>query len=415
MDGYMTSTGRAPLTSRLLDGVRVVDFSHMLAGPSGTMALADLGASVVKVEDVAHGDATRTTGFNGAMFASFNRNKKSLAVDLKTPDGRTIADRLVSGADIVVESFRPGVMARLKLDYASVRVLNPNVIYASVVGFGSVGPAKDRAGIDLVIQAESGLMHLTGEPGARPLRAGFQAVDAIAGAFLAQAVLGALYHRERTGEGSQVEVRLIDSAMFLQAHQVTGYSMTGTMPGPTGNSVPHAAPSDLVRVGDGGYLMIAAYMEAQWEKLCDAIGQPDMVVDARFSSVSARREHRRELVARLEDALASYTTKEAYDYLLGKGLLVGKLRAYDEVLQDPQLVENGTFERLTLDDGRDIVTVRLPYRLSSSARRKSTPPPRLGSDSREVLSSLGYSDQDVAKFVQRGAVACAPSDEGPSQ
>ncbi len=319
-----------------LSGIRVADFSQMLAGPLAAMALGDLGAMVVKFERP-QGDPSRAIGQDGTMFAISNRNKRSFCVDLRHADGRAIARKFIAAADVVIESFRPGVMARWQLAYEDVAELAPRAVYGSVVGFGSSGPYRDRGGIDAVLQAESGMMNLTGDPSGPPMKVGFQPVDSLAGVALAQGICAALLRRERTGRGGKVEVRLLDCAMYLQAFQIAEYAISGTLPVRSGNSVPHAAPSDLVRTSDG-YLMLAAYLEDQWARLCVTLDMEWMASDERFATNPARVRHRPELIKVLESRMRERTTQEWYEMLTEAGLLVGRVMDYDGVSRDPQVL-----------------------------------------------------------------------------
>jgi crotonobetainyl-CoA:carnitine CoA-transferase CaiB-like acyl-CoA transferase len=391
-----------------LDGIRVADFSQMLAGPLAAMALGDLGATVVKFERP-QGDPARAIGHDGSMFAISNRNKRSVCVDLSQADGRALARRFVAGADVLVESFRPGVMARWGLSYEDIAEFAPRVVYGSVVGFGSGGPFRNRGGIDAVLQAESGMMNLTGDPSGPPMKVGFQPIDSLAGVSLGQGICAALLRRERTGRGGKVEVRLLDCAMYLQAFQFAEHDLTGRLPVRSGNSVPHAAPSDLLRTADG-YLMLGAYLEDQWARLCVTLDMRWMAGDERFATNPARVKHRTELIEVLESRLRERTTEEWFEILSKDGLLVGRVMDYEGIAHDPQVLVNQPFVRTTRPSGATALTPRLPYVLDDEEPGEVTAPPALGAHTREVLVGVGLADAEIDALAERNVIRC----EGPA-
>jgi crotonobetainyl-CoA:carnitine CoA-transferase CaiB-like acyl-CoA transferase len=385
-----------------LDGIRVADFSQMLAGPLAAMALGDLGATVVKFERPA-GDPARQIGHDGSMFAISNRNKRSICVDLGQPEGQAIARRFVADADVVIESFRPGVMARWGLAYDDVAALAPRVVYGSVVGFGSRGPYSARGGIDAVLQAESGMMNLTGYPDGSPLKVGFQPIDSLAGVSLAQGICAGLLRRERTGRGGKVEVRLLDCALYLQGFQLAEQAITGRLPVRSGNSVPHAAPSDMLRTADG-YLMLGAYLEDQWARLCATLDMRWMATDARFATNSARVKHRAALIETLESRFRERTTQEWFEILNRDGLLVGRVLDYQQVARDPQVLVNRPFVMTTRPSGQAALTPRLPYVLDDQEPAEPIAPPALGAHTREVLAEMGFADAEVDSLIDHNVV-----------
>jgi crotonobetainyl-CoA:carnitine CoA-transferase CaiB-like acyl-CoA transferase len=392
-----------------LEGIKIADFSQMLAGPLAAMALGDLGASVVKF-DRPQGDPARQIGRDGSMFAIANRNKRSICLDLRQLEGRAVARRFVATADVVIESFRPGVMARWGLGYAEVSELAPQVVYASVTGFGPDGPYRDRGGIDAVLQAESGMMTLTGYPDGPPMKVGFQPVDSLAGVALAQGICAALLRRHRTGRGGQVEVALLDCALYLQAFQLAEHAISGQLPVRSGNSVPHAAPSDLVATRDG-YLMLAAYLEDQWAKLCVVLDMEWLATDQRFATNPARVQHRAELIAALETRLRTRTTQEWFELLTESGLLVGRVMDYEGVARDPQVHRNQPFVHTTRPSGAAALTPRLPYVLDGQNPGVITPPPPLGAHTREVLAELGLPDSEADALIARGIATDGAGDQ----
>jgi crotonobetainyl-CoA:carnitine CoA-transferase CaiB-like acyl-CoA transferase len=397
MEETLTKASPAPL-----EGIRVLDLSHMLAAPLATMMLADLGASIVKVEAPPAGDHTRTVGAQGAMFLAANRTKRSIVVDLQTERGRDVALRLAAQSDIVVEAFRPGVLNKLGLGRDDLRSVNPSVILASLVGFGAVGPDSGRRGVDLVIQAESGIMSTTGEAGGAPLKVGFQLVDAASGLAFAQAILAALLRRERFGIPSEVEVRLLDTALYLQSFQLTEMSLTGVQHERTGNSAPHAAPSDLVHAADGD-LVIAAYFDDQWRGLCEVLDLEWMLDDDRFATQPARLAHRAEMLATLDDRFRTAPRGHWYDRLNARGVLVGEVRTHDEILTWEQPRVNGAFLSSALDDGTPMTLVNSPYRLSEHEVEAGRPP-GLGEHTLDVARELGFTDAEVDSMVADGVL-----------
>lgn len=394
----MDATLSAPLS-----GIRVADFGQMLAAPLAAMALADLGATVIKFERPQVGDPARRIGHDGSMFAIANRGKKSVAVDLRQPEGRMVARRFISTADVVVESFRPGIMDNWGLGYSSVSRDCPLIVYGSVVGFGSEGPYRDRGGIDAVIQAESGMMSLTGQPDGPPMKVGFQPVDSIAGVALAQGICAALFRRQSAGVGGHVEVRLLDCALYLQAFQVAEYDVSGELPRRLGNSVPHAAPSDLLRTKDG-YLMLAAYLPDQWLKLCRVLQVEWMCSDDRFSTNDARVRNRSALIAALEERLAERTTEEWFVTLNQAGLLAGRVREYPNVVADEQVRLNKPLAQTHRPSGVTALSPLLPYVLDGQHSYSSNALPSLADHTIEVLVELGYSATEIGSLADRGIV-----------
>ena len=390
-----------PTPREPLDGIRVLDLSHMLAAPLATMMLADLGADVIKVESPA-GDHTRIVGERGAMFLAANRSKRSIVVDLRTAQGLDLVRRLVAKSDVVVEAFRPGVMAKLGLGLDELRALNPLLIVASLVGFGSHGPDSGRRGVDLVLQAESGIMSVTGHDDGPPTKVGFQLVDAASGLAFAQAILAALLRRERFDSPSEVEVRLLDTALYLQSFQFAEMSLTGTGPPRTGNSAAHAAPSDLVHAADGD-LVIAAYFEDQWIGLCETLELEWMIDDPRFESQDARLENRAEMLALLGDRIGGQPRAHWYERLNARGVLVGEVRTYEEIIEWEQPRVNGAFLGCVLADGTEITLVNSPYAISSHDV-SAAPPPELGADTRAIAHEAGFTGQEIDALLECGAI-----------
>lgn len=391
-----------------LRGLRVLELGNLLAAPCAGMVLADLGAEVVKVEAFG-GDPARelqTAAFSGSgtspTFLAFNRGKRSLALDMHTVGGIEVVSRLLERSDVLVESFRPGVMERLGLGAATLRRAHPRLVYASLSGFGHDGPQRGRRGVDLVIQAESGIMAVTGQADGPPTKVGFTVVDVAAGHVLAQGILAALFNRERSGEGDHVTVSLLDVALHLQAAPMTEYLATGTLPPRCGNAAPMTAPADLFATADG-HLVISAYLDTHWRLLCESLGRPELVDDARFATKVDRVRNREALVTELEATLRTETSRGWMARLQGAGLAVGMVKSYADIEADEQVRAMGTLVDVgAAGEQAPIRTVRAPAQYGSWAPQYSVRPPRLGEHSAEVLAELGYSDTEIAELVEAG-------------
>lgn len=381
--GPARETGAAPAPSdpAALDGLRIVDFSRVLAGPFATMLLADLGATVVKVERPGSGDDTRAWGppfddrGEATYFQSVNRNKRSVALDLGTAAGAAAARELAAGADVVVENFRTGVMARLGLAYEDVRAVNPAVVYCSVTGFGSGGGAS-LPGYDLLVQALGGLMSVTGERDGAPQKVGVALVDVIAGLFASTGILAALRHRERTGEGQRVEVDLLSALLAALVNQASAYTIAGVVPGRMGNAHPSIAPYEIFATGAGD-LALAVGTDRQFAALCELAALPEMAADPRFATNTARVAHRDELRATLERALAARPAAEWAEALAAAGVPAGPV---NDVAGAFALAERLGLEptvELPRADGGTTRLTRNPIRLSRTPATYRTAPPLL--------------------------------------
>jgi crotonobetainyl-CoA:carnitine CoA-transferase CaiB-like acyl-CoA transferase len=395
------------VTAPPLDGIRVVDLSRVLAGPYCTMLLADLGADVVKLERPGEGDETRAWGppYAGevaAYFLAVNRSKRSVAVDLKHPRGRALGLDLCARADIVLENFRPGAARRLGLDAASVRERNPGVVYCSITGFGRHG-ARDRPGYDFVVQAESGLMAVTGEPGGPPTKAGVALVDVVTGLHAAVAIVAALRRREATGEGEQIEVSLLDSAFSALVNVAQNALVTGEEPGRFGNAHPSIAPYQPFRAADG-WIAVAAANDGLFARLCDVVGRPELAADERFATNAARVRNRDQLVPLLEESFAARSADDWAVALDAAGVPAGKIRGVLEALRAaaPATV------RITHPTAGELELVAPPFMLESAPVREASAPPLLGEHTREVLAELGVGADELAALEADGVVAPSP-------
>nr|MBF0684243.1 CoA transferase [Pseudomonas sp.] len=350
-----------------LSGIRVVEFGQFIAVPGATMLLADMGADVVKVESL-KGDSARhstTGGIQSPMYVAYNRNKRSISIDLGSDSGREIARKLALSADVVIQNARAGVLERAGLGADTLRAVKPELIYASVSGFGTKGPSRTRPGLDIAAQAESGMMSLTGEPGGNPLKVGFAVVDAATALALTGAISAALFRRERSGEGETIDTSLLEVAVQLQTQIWSEYQYSGRLPPRVGNSQPMAAPAaDLIAVQDG-HVVISAYLQDHWRRLCTAIGRGDLIDDPRFATNVERLANRPALVTELHGALGTMTGEAARQLLESHGVVVGVVRNYDQVMQSADIAASGIFS--PVDDGnqRQIRLPGMPFHLQS--------------------------------------------------
>ncbi|MFD0112525.1 CaiB/BaiF CoA transferase family protein [Streptomyces sp. NPDC058320] len=372
-----------------LAGYRIVDFGQYVAVPGATQQLAALGADVIKVEPPG-GEQSRRIGVYGeAIIRAYSRGKRSVVLDLKTPQGLEVARRLVADADVVCQNARPGVMERLGLGPDDVRAANPRVVYVSVSGFGTRGPSARRAGLDIAAQAESGVMSVTGEPDGDPQRVGFPVVDQATAAVVVQAVLAALLHRERSGRGDEIEVSLLEVAVHLQTPNWTEYGITGVPPARRGNPQPTACPAaDVIRTIDGA-IVLSAYQSDHFSRLCALIGRPELPEDPRFADNLSRAAHRPALLQELSAALSHLSTEECVTRLSGAGLVAGAIRDYEQVLSSRDVIDNEIFTEGRAVDGKAFIVPALPMRSRTFGRgHGSGRVPGVGEHTDEVLSQL---------------------------
>lgn len=388
-----------------LHGVRVVDLGQYIAGPGAAMALADLGASVIKVEPLA-GDQARHIGRYGeSMIRAYNRGKRSIALDLKSDAGREAAMRLIARCDVVIQNLRPGVVDKLGLGPRTVRERFPQVIYLSISGFGSRGPSRDRPGYDIAAQAESGLMSVTGEPDRPPQKVGVPIIDAAAAHVGAQAVLAALYGREKSGIGETLETSLLEVAMHLQA--TTWCDYLGGAPEPTriGDGQPHNAPAAEVVPTRDGHIVFSAYADEHWARFCRLMGREELVTDSRFSTNARRVEHRAALRLLLRECFSGKTREECVVLLGGHQIVAGAVRTYGQVLASPDIQASGILVEARAADGTPYRSLGLPYRLGNTPHAAPPAAPACGADSDAVLAEAGYSDAEIVQLRCAGVVA----------
>jgi crotonobetainyl-CoA:carnitine CoA-transferase CaiB-like acyl-CoA transferase len=398
-----------------LAGITVVDFSRVLAGPYATMLLGDMGARVIKIEQPGRGDDTRRWGppftANGesAYFLCANRNKESVTLDLKHPEGRNIALQMIQRADIVVENFKVGGMASLGLAYEDVRESNPGLIYCSITGYGQTGPYRDRAGYDAVIEAEGGIMSITG-PGdgeageGTPYKVGVAIVDITAGLNAVAAILAALHYRTLTGIGQAIDIALFDTQISWLANVASGYLVSGKPPKRYGNAHPSIVPYQTLQAADG-WLMVAVGNDMQFQKLCTILGHPEWASDERFATNQARVLHRAELIPLLQAELSRESVAVWSAKLGAAGIPAGPVNDIPTALADPQTQAREMVQMVEHPETGTIPLVGPVAKMSVTPAAIHKPPPLLGEHTQSVLCEwLGYSEQEIQQFATAGVI-----------
>ena len=374
------------MSSGALDGVRVIELTQIMAGPFCGQVLADMGADVVKVEPPGTGDQTRRQ-MGEAAFRAVNRNKRSITLDLKDPGDVATLHRLVETADVLMENYRPGVAARLGADYETLRAVNPRLIYASISGFGQTGPYAQRPGFDLIAQAASGIMSVTGEPDGNPVKCGVPVSDLAAGLFCAVGILSALQARHTTGVGQRIDTSLFEGAFALSIWETAELWSTGVAPGKLGSAHRISAPYQALRTRDG-HLVVGGNNQKLWQRLCDVIGRPELVDDPRFADNTARMSHRPELVCELEAALAARDTHEWVEVLLEAGVPAGPIHDYAQAVADPHTLAREMVVEMEHPEAGTVYGLGIPVKLSETPGTIRRPAPLLGQHSDEILAEL---------------------------
>jgi crotonobetainyl-CoA:carnitine CoA-transferase CaiB-like acyl-CoA transferase len=391
-----------------LDGVRVLELANYMAGPYAGMLLADLGAEVIKIEHPHGGDFSRLTSpfldGESAGFLALNRNKKSVTLNLKARRGRQLFLELVKTADVLIENFRPGTMADLRIDYSVLGSLNPRLIYASAAAFGQTGPYSQRAGLDLIVQGMSGLMSITGEPGGPPVKVGVPIADLTTALYCAVSILAALRARDATGEGQQIDLSLFECAIALEVWETSSYFANGVVPEPLGSAHRVSAPYQAVRTADG-YITIGATSPRNWTAFCEALGLEHLEHDPRFASVAGRRQRYQELAVIIEEVTQTQPSQHWYRLLEQAGVPCGILNRIDQVVEDAQVRSREFVLDLPHPKLGRVRVTGSPMRFSKTPVRLDHAGPLLGEHTLEVLGDLGLDERDVAELEDRGVVA----------
>ena len=400
-----------------LTGVRVLDLSRVLAGPWASQTLGDLGADVIKIEKPGAGDDTRGWGppflddgsHDAAYFTCANRNKASVAIDIATEAGAALVRRLVPHCHVLVENFKVGGLRKYGLDYDSVRALNPALVYASITGFGQTGPDADKPGYDFMIQAQGGLMSITGEADGAPTKVGVAVADLFTGLYATIGILAALRKAEATGEGQHVDVALLDVQAAVLANQATNFFVSGQPPGRMGNAHPNLAPYNVFAAADG-HLVVAVGNDGQFAKLCRLLGLDALASDPDFATNAARVANRARLFPALEAKLQGQPRDHWLKALSEAGVPCGPINRVDQVFAEPQIVHRAMAQTLARPDGAAITSTACPVKLSATPATYRSAPPRLGQDTGRVLAGLlGLDKADIDRLRSERIIEGPPS------
>ncbi len=400
-------TGLPHQAPQPLSGLRVIEFTHMVMGPTCGMVLADMGAEVIKVEPLAGENTRRLLGAGSGFFPMFNRNKKSIAIDLHQPEGAAVARRLCATADVVAENFKPGTMGKYGLDYAGLSQENPRVIYVSHKGF-LPGPYDHRTALDEVVQMMGGLAYMTGRPG-DPLRAGTSVNDIMGGLFGAIGALGALIQRGITGRGMEVQSALYENNVFLMGQHMLQYAMTGKHPAPMPARDNPWAVYDVFTVKDGEQIFLAAVSDAQWRVFCDVLSFPDLKDEPELATNNLRVQQRPRLLATLRERLAHRSAAELTSVMEKAGLPFAPIRRPEDLLEDEHLLATGGLADVVVPDGekagQTVKTTLFPFTMEGSRLGVRLQPPKLGEHTAELLRTLGFTDEELVGLHARKVVA----------
>ena len=403
-----------------LGHVRVLELSRVLAGPWAAQTLADLGASVIKVEKPGAGDDTRSyappyaanrdgsQSSESAYFLSTNRGKRSVTIDFIHPEGQKLVQALAAKSDVVIENFKVDGLAKYGLDYPSLQPLNPGLIYCSITGFGQTGPYRHKPGYDFMIQGIGGLMSITGEPdqrpGGGPMKVGVAVADIFTGLYAAIAILGALAHRDRTGAGQYIDLALLDTQVAVLANQAMNYLVTGVAPQRLGNAHPNIVPYQVFAASDG-HIIVAVGNENQFARMCEVIGRPELASDARFATNASRVNNRDELIAILQGIFAARTMRDWLESLERAGVPCGPINTVADVFADPQVQARGLRIDLPHPAIGTVPSVANPIKYSATPISYSSAPPMLGADTDEILREMiGVPPEEIARLRKAGIV-----------
>ena len=401
-----------------LAGLRVFDLTRILAGPTATQLLGDLGADVVKIERPGQGDDTRKWGppfvkdaegkdsATAAYYLSANRNKRSLTIDIATEEGQALARRIAAECDIFVENFKVGGLKRYGLDYDSIRQVKPDILYCSITGFGQTGPYAPRAGYDYLAQGMGGIMSLTGEPDGEPIKVGVGIADIMCGMYAVSAILAALHHRTKTGEGQHIDLALLDSQVAWLTYEGLNYLTSGEVPKRQGNEHPNIVPYKVLPCADG-YFILAVGNDGQFRRFCDFAGRPELAEDARFATNAQRVQNRAALYPILEALTPAKTLTDWVEGLSALGVPSGAVNTLDRVFADPQVQQRGM--RIEMADAEALqgrlALIGNPIKFSKTPVDYRYPPPRMGQHSDELLKELlDLPDEEIARLRDSGAI-----------
>jgi crotonobetainyl-CoA:carnitine CoA-transferase CaiB-like acyl-CoA transferase len=400
-----------------LSGLKVLDLSRVLAGPWASQILGDLGADVWKIERPSAGDDTRTWGppflqgaagvSDAAYYLCTNRNKHSVAIDFAKPEGAEIVKRMAAAADILIENFKTGVLARHGLDYPSLSAINPRLIYCSITGFGHTGPYASRGGYDFLIQGMSGLMSVTGrpndEPGAGPIKVGLPVSDLFTGLYVTTSILAALNHRNASGEGQHIDCALLDSQVAVLVNQGMNYLVGGQKPGRLGNAHPNVVPYRDFETSDG-YVLVACGNDGQFYSLCRLLKLPELADDVRFKKNDGRLKHRVELEGKLADAVRTWTSVGFFAAMEAAGVPGGPINTIDQALFDPQIAARGMLQEMRRRDGTPVTVIGYPSKLSLTPASYRIAPQTHGEDTDEILAEFGVNEAARARLRAQGVI-----------
>ena len=400
-----------------LSGLKVLDLSRVLAGPWASQILGDLGAKVWKIERPSAGDDTRTWGppflqgaagvSDAAYYLCTNRNKHSVAIDFAKPEGAEIVKRMAAAADILIENFKTGALARHGLDYPSLSAINPRLIYCSITGFGHTGPYASRGGYDFLIQGMSGLMSVTGrpndEPGAGPIKVGLPVSDLFTGLYATTSILAALNHRNASGEGQHIDCALLDSQVAVLVNQGMNYLVGGQKPGRLGNAHPNVVPYRDFETSDG-YVLVACGNDGQFYSLCRLLKLPELADDVRFKKNDGRLKHRVELEGKLADAVRTWTSIGFFAAMEAAGVPGGPINTIDQALVDPQIAARGMLQEMRRRDGTPVTVIGYPSKLSRTPASYRIAPQTLGEDTDEILAGFGVDEAARARLRAQGVI-----------
>ena len=399
---------RSARSKRPLAGVRVLDLTRVLAGPFAAMMLGDMGADVIKVEEPGKGDDTRKwppfAGGEATYFLSVNRSKRSLTLNLKAPAGVAILKRLAARSDVIIENFRTGTMDKLGLGYATLRRVNPRLVYCAISGFGESGPEAGRGGYDLVVQGESGLMDITGFSDGPPVKVGTSVADLVSGMAAAHGVVLALLARTRTRRGQKVEISMLDVMASLLTYQAGLYLATGHRPTRRGNAHPSIVPYEVFKAADA-YLTLGVANNALWKQCCAALARPELATDSRFDTEAKRVEHRAVLIPLLNEIFGGRDVGDWLKRLEAVGVPAGRIKTVAEVCESEHLKARGMIVRLPHPTAKQVTMLGVPIRLHATPGAADTAPPLLGQHTDAILRSvLGLKPKAIAQLRRDGAI-----------